>query len=110
MVNPAADVNRAALRLAGMVVLVFSSACGSKHDAEASPPARADSTIKRKTDSARPNVNRAAASDSLARLIAGRKAHDSVSYMSAIRFGRRKAESWPAGPAPLGGALLPAKR
>jgi hypothetical protein len=40
----------------------------------------------------------------------GRNAHDSVSYLSAIRAGRRALPTWPTGPAPLAGALLPAKR
>jgi len=44
------------------------------------------------------------------RLDAGRNAHDSASYLSAIRAGRRAMPTWPAGPTPLPGALLPAKR
>lgn len=45
-----------------------------------------------------------------ARLIAGRNAHDSVSYASAIRRGVKMMPAWPTGPAPLTGALLPARR
>ncbi|MDB4874378.1 MAG: hypothetical protein JWM41_824 [Gemmatimonadetes bacterium] len=44
------------------------------------------------------------------RLNPGRNAHDSSSYASAIRAGARKAPTWPTGPAPLAGAILPAKR
>ena len=47
---------------------------------------------------------------SRARLIAGRNAHDSVSYLSAIRAGRRALATWPTGPAAIDGALLPNKR
>lgn len=45
-----------------------------------------------------------------ARLIAGRHAHDSSSYVSAIRAGIKAAAKWPSGPAPLPGAVFPAKR
>jgi hypothetical protein len=44
------------------------------------------------------------------RLIAGRNAHDSVAYLSAIRAGRKAMANWPVGPAPLDGAVLPNKR
>ena len=40
------------------------------------------------------------------RLNPGRNAHDSASYLSAIRAGRRAMPDLPAGPAPLAGALL----
>src|SRR6185437_9459432 len=43
-------------------------------------------------------------------LVAGRNAHDSVSYFSAIRAGSRAAPHWPAWPTPLAGSLLPAHR
>jgi hypothetical protein len=46
-------------------------------------------------------------------LASGRTAHDSVSYIAAIRAGRKRAEQgeWPVkGPPPLPGAVLPAKR
>jgi len=44
------------------------------------------------------------------RLVAGRNAHDSVSYLSAIRAGRKALSTWPAGPAPLDGSIFPNKR
>ena len=44
------------------------------------------------------------------RLDPGRNAHDSASYLSSIRAGRKAMATWPAGPTPLPGALLPAKR
>ena len=44
------------------------------------------------------------------RLNPGRNAHDSASYLSAIRAGRKAMANWPAGPTPLAGALLPKKR
>jgi hypothetical protein len=47
---------------------------------------------------------------SRARLIAGRNAHDSASYQSAIRAGRKALATWPTGPAPLDGAIFPNKR
>jgi hypothetical protein len=79
------------------------AACSSKHDAKAAPPAH-DST---RTDSTH---KRAAPDTGKARLVAGRNAHDSVSFFSAIRAGRRAIDYWPSGPAPLPGAILPAKR
>jgi hypothetical protein len=65
--------------------------------------------------SARPSsdtqVKRVAGNDSAPiRLNPGRTAHDSTSYVSAIRAGRKAMVSWPAGPTPLPGALFPAKR
>jgi hypothetical protein len=44
------------------------------------------------------------------RLIAGRKKHDSVAFASTVAFGRHQMESWPTGPAPLPGSILPANR
>ena len=44
------------------------------------------------------------------RLVAGRPKKDQTSFAAAIRAGMRKESSWPAGPAPLAGALLPKNR
>ncbi|MDB4906721.1 MAG: hypothetical protein JWO05_1505 [Gemmatimonadetes bacterium] len=41
---------------------------------------------------------------------AGRSKNDSISYVAAIKAGRRTVGKWPAGPAALAGAILPAKR
>ena len=64
-----------------------------------SPASNAEKTVKATLDTARPP-----------HLIAGRNAHDSVSFFSAIRAGRRALATWPTGPAPIAGAILPAKR
>ena len=45
-----------------------------------------------------------------AHLISGRNAHDKTSYASAVRSGTKMAAKWPPGPAPLPGAVFPAKR
>ena len=45
-----------------------------------------------------------------ARLIPGRKKHDSVAFASTVAFGRRQAKSWPTAPAPLPGSILPTNR
>jgi len=44
------------------------------------------------------------------RLVAGRNAHDSASYQSVIRAGRKAMANWPVGPTPIDGAVLPHKR
>ena len=52
-----------------------------------------------------------AAGDSVVpHLIGGRGKMDATSFASAIRAGNKRAASWPAGPAPLPGALLPKNR
>ncbi len=43
-------------------------------------------------------------------LAAGRNRHDAESFAAAIRKGESKLATWPKGPAPLAGALLPGKR
>ena len=53
----------------------------------------------------------AASSDSInPKLVAGRGKKDAMSFAAAIRAGTRKESSWPAGPAPIAGALLPKSR
>ena len=44
------------------------------------------------------------------RLAPGRPTKDATSFAAAIRAGTRKEASWPAGPAPIAGALLPKNR
>jgi hypothetical protein len=44
------------------------------------------------------------------RLIPGRSKTDATSFAAAIRAGNRREANWPAGPAPLPGALLPKNR
>ena len=52
-----------------------------------------------------------ASSDSInPKLVAGRGKKDAMSFAAAIRAGTRKESSWPAGPAPIAGALLPKSR
>jgi hypothetical protein len=72
---------------------------------KAPSPASAAGAAPRATAEAPPN-------DALG-LAHGRTAHDSVSFVAAIRAGRRRAErgEWPVkGPAPLPGAVLPGRR
>jgi hypothetical protein len=45
-----------------------------------------------------------------ARLIQGRKKHDSVAFASTVAFGRHQMKTWPAPPAALPGSILPANR
>jgi hypothetical protein len=46
----------------------------------------------------------------LPRLISGRKKHDSVTFASAVAFGRRMAAKWPTLPTPLPRAIMPSRR
>jgi len=96
------------------------SACSNKPDAHAAtgeptasngdvgPSSKQTPTTSGKTvgkpamfiagDTARPKLN------------TGRNAHDSVSYLSAIRAGQRSLDKWPVEHDPLSGAVLPSKR
>jgi hypothetical protein len=47
---------------------------------------------------------------SKAHLLPSRNAQDNSSYQAAIRAGNRMLAKWPAGPSPLAGSILPAKR
>jgi hypothetical protein len=77
-------------------------------------PAQAatDSTVVLSGGTVAPSTTaESAAGDSVApRLLAGRKKMDATSFASAIRAGVKASANWPAGPAPLPGALLPGKR
>jgi hypothetical protein len=99
------------------------AACGAKPEAKASSVADSSRTNEssaaasgevagRSAASGHEAVkaSRAAADTSRARLIAGRKAHDSVAFYSAIRAGARAIKNWPAGPNAISGALLPNRR
>jgi hypothetical protein len=57
------------------------------------------------------SVATTARSDSInPKLVAGRGKKDAMSFAAAIRAGTRKESTWPAGPAPAAGALLPKSR
>ena len=43
-------------------------------------------------------------------LIAGRNKHDSLTYASAVAFGRRMMAKWPASPTVLAGSVFPGRR
>jgi len=112
------------MRYRRSVVLIaaghFLAACGAKPSAKASQTP--DSTHTANGDVAKPgsapalgkgtarSPNVLTGDTTRARLIAGRNAHDSVSYASAIRGGVMMMPTWPTGPAPLAGSLLPARR
>ncbi len=96
------------------IAAVALAACGRRHEANASTesgdvgkskptPTHSATTVGQpamflRGDTAHPH------------LIAGRNSHDSVSYFSAIHAGTKAITHWPSGPAPLSGAILPAKR
>ena len=103
--------------LAVLLILSFAaSACSARPDAKASTddstgagnvsakksPADIEAELERARGSAKGTET--------AKLIAGRNAHDSVSFYSAIRAGTRALANWPKGPDPLPGAILPHKR
>jgi hypothetical protein len=55
-------------------------------------------------------VERVATDSINPKLVAGRAKKDAMSFGAAIRAGMRKESSWPKGPAPAAGALLPKHR
>src|SRR5690349_14747125 len=107
---------RLSLSLAAAVALM---ACGAKPNTKSQP---GDSTrsaagdVSKRPLAPAPGTGNARSPNVLtgdtlrAKLIPGRNAHDSVSYASAIRRGVKMMPAWPTGPAPLSGALLPARR
>jgi hypothetical protein len=68
----------------------------------ASPGTPATETVVATTTTASDSIN--------PKLVAGRGKKDAMSFAAAIRAGTRKESSWPAGPAPIAGALLPKNR
>ena len=101
-----------------MIAAFASTACSSRPDAKASTEDSAhasggDVNAKKTAESVEAALERARGSaigTETAKLIAGRNAHDSVSFYSAIRKGTRALADWPKGPDPLAGAILPHKR
>jgi hypothetical protein len=93
------------------------AACSEKHEAGASTPRKGSDggDVSRQTPTTSANtVGKPAmflAGDTARpKLIAGRNAHDSVSFLSAIRRGQKSLDKWPVEKDPLSGAVLPAKR
>jgi len=108
-------LDSACLVLAGAAVL---AGCGAKPNAKAASNEKPSRSASGEVANSTP---RSAAADSARKrlmvvdsspihLNPGRNAHDSASYLSAIRTGRKAIATWPAGPTPLPGSLLPAKR
>lgn len=123
--NDLTDIRARALRLAPSIALALSlTACGSSGSARQAP---ADST---KADSANGNVLQTydsasykAAFDSAMKgtirstdttIIVDfgrtRSRRDTFTLRAAIRNGMKKIDTWPMGPVPLPGAIMPAKR
>jgi hypothetical protein len=114
--------------LVGVLSLAILTACvadaprsGVSAGDVASTPAPAGVTP---ADSATPGVSEPSASTATAsgsatvapgdslnpRLVPGRSKMDASSFAAAVRAGLRKEASWPKGPPPLAGALLPKNR
>jgi hypothetical protein len=108
--------------------LLLGAACGPMHDAGASTGGGLDSAAL--LDSAGGNVSRGydsasyvaafrdalrgarSATDSVIaiHLLESRSLRDSISLRASIRAGQKVIDGWPAGPVPIPGAILPAKR
>jgi len=74
-------------------------------------PAASTTTPSAAAPSTEAAVSEPASSDSISpKLVAGRGKKDAMSFAAAIRAGTRKESSWPTGPAPIAGALLPKNR
>jgi hypothetical protein len=105
----------ARLVVAGAALLI---GCGAKPSAKAASNEKSNRSASGEIASSTPRVappdtlrkSLAIADSTPIRLNPGRNAHDSVSYLSAIRAGRKAVATWPAGPKLLPGSLLPAKR
>jgi hypothetical protein len=114
-----------AVSLASLASALALAACSARPDAQASPATRdgprdtsaipIDSTPTSAAAgkvATRDSGRTADKGDSATRLtlIAGRTKKDSFSLSVTVRRGLRAMESWPKGPDPLPGAILPAKR
>ncbi|HTK46722.1 MAG TPA: hypothetical protein VL328_01930 [Gemmatimonadaceae bacterium] len=78
--------------------------------ASASPDVSAASA-EASASSAEPAAERTSGDTSVAPVLAaGRSKKDMSSFAAAVRAGRRSEASWPSGPAPAAGALLPKNR
>jgi hypothetical protein len=93
------------------------SAAPSTDTAPATEPTSTISTAAPAADAAAPASSAAAAASATAasdsinpKLAAGRGKKDATSFAAAIRAGTRKEATWPTGPAPIAGALLPKNR
>jgi hypothetical protein len=96
------------------------TACGTKPNAKAAQTPDSNHTangeVAKGMTAPKPGTGNARSPNVLtgdtarAHLNPGRNSHDSVSFLSAIRRGVKMMPTWPAGPAPLEGALLPARR
>ena len=96
------------------------SAISGGEVAAAPSPARSSVTDSAATDSAAPSASASSTTDAAAgtapndsinpKLAASRGKKDAMSFAQAIRAGTRKESSWPAGPTPAAGALLPKNR
>lgn len=95
-----------------LIAALALSACSSKPDAKASSAdsARAVAGGEVTQSPAKALAPEAPNNTTSGILITGRKAHDSVSFLSAIRAGNRALPNWPKGPDAAAGAILPHKR
>ena len=81
------------------------SAAGSTAATGAAGTAQASANVSPAAPAARDTMP-----NGMPALNAGRKVRDQTSYAAAIRAGRATRDTWPAGPAPAPGALLPGRR
>jgi hypothetical protein len=93
-------------------VLVMSCTGGRDAAPSAGTPATNPAAVAAThADTARPTAPTTEEPDTAhPRLISGRTKHDSLTFASAVAFGRRMVAKWPAAPAPLPQSVLPARR
>ena len=95
---------------AGVIAALFVSSLAADSAAAQSKPT-VHATPRAAAHPAASHGDAPAPTDTIsAHLIPGRNAHDKTSYASAVRTGAKAVANWPAGPAPLPGAILPSKR
>jgi hypothetical protein len=87
------------------------AASSTANDASAGSASEPTASASAATPASSAAATATASSDSInPKLAAGRGKKDAMSFAAAIRAGTRKESTWPAGPAPIAGALLPKSR
>jgi hypothetical protein len=100
-------------RACACAVIALIVSCTPARDAGSAARAAAvpiDTTKQTSGTGAREAATPVVADTGPGRLISGRKKHDSLTFVSAMAFGRRMMAKWPSLPTPLPGSIFPSHR